>query len=510
MTRDEQHRERQDDSAFDPLSNSNAQHGADNVESRPTSRYGSRLVQCVFRAFTPSFLQSHDTDAKQHEAARSTAWLDGLRGVCAWIVFNTHLLPILAKWEGFGWGADDGNRRVLQLPILALLYNGYFAVAMFFIISGYALSLQAVKYVHRPQGSHQSLARYSLSATLRRPFRLLIPSWASTLLPLLLISTGLLALAQDVNESSEVLDGRIEQFTSLAARQSSFLAQVWDLIKEDAKLLMLWNVTYARSDYNLVLWTIVTELRGSLMLYVFHIGLPYLKRSSLRITAALVLLIAFLAAEMMEMPMFLIGYLLCELDYRHADAAADASAPLVAWYAALFLLGPFLGSMPGIAADQSPFYAAFMRFHPLRTLPAQFFWQSVGAALTFLAVARTPRVQRLFASRALRYLGKVSFSLYLVHYILVAVLGTFAFDGVWSMTGRASGVAAAAGFVVAYALTLLPVLYVADVFCQLVDEPAVRIARAVDRLVLGRLDRADGRGAAKDVAYVPVVPMGDV
>ncbi|KAK3360075.1 hypothetical protein B0T25DRAFT_601408 [Lasiosphaeria hispida] len=85
----------------------------------------------------------------------ATAYLDGLRGLAALIVFFCHLAYtcfVIAP----GWGyvdpgppedapASANNRHVLKMPFLRLLYSGPPMACAFFVVSGYALSLRPLR-----------------------------------------------------------------------------------------------------------------------------------------------------------------------------------------------------------------------------------------------------------------------------------------------------------------------------------------------------------------------------
>ncbi|CAK7226431.1 hypothetical protein SCUCBS95973_006197 [Sporothrix curviconia] len=52
-----------------------------------------------------------------------------------------------------------------------------------------------------------------------------------------------------------------------------------------------------------------------------------------------------------------------------------------------------------------------------------YFWVPIGAALAVLTVDRTPLLQRLFTNRFAQYMGKISYSLYLVHGSIIFSVG---------------------------------------------------------------------------------------
>ena len=120
-----------------------------NVKLRLSLRYlGGSLVQ-LCGLLVPTFL--HRRPQNDHDKANTlapTAFLDGMRGLAAFVVFICHL-----TYGTFditrAWGAPPDPetqspavyRDFLRLPIVRLLYSGPPMVAIFFVVSGYALKL---------------------------------------------------------------------------------------------------------------------------------------------------------------------------------------------------------------------------------------------------------------------------------------------------------------------------------------------------------------------------------
>ena len=70
----------------------------------------------------------------------ATAYLNGLRGVAAFIVFCQHLTTDYYVGEPLlGYGSRPQDVWITQLPFIRLIYRGSFMIAIFFILSGYVL-----------------------------------------------------------------------------------------------------------------------------------------------------------------------------------------------------------------------------------------------------------------------------------------------------------------------------------------------------------------------------------
>ncbi len=137
----------------------------------------------------PSFLvQSADLD-KPKAIKRDTDYLDGLRGVAAFIVVIQHFIQRPYPAFGFGYGSSAGNWHLLQLPFIRLMYSGGTMVAVFFVISGFALSSKGIQLI---RGQSTSMFKVLSSTTFRRSVRLFLPSVTISFIAFLLQRMGYL------------------------------------------------------------------------------------------------------------------------------------------------------------------------------------------------------------------------------------------------------------------------------------------------------------------------------
>ena len=115
---------------------------------------------------------------------RRTAWLDGLRGFAAFLVFLHHNQLWAHDLHGnsvfensFGY---QGRHYFAALPFIRHFFSGgHFAVAIFFVISGYVLSVKSLSSIQR--GQHLVSADSIGSALFRRWIRLYLPLIGVTL-----------------------------------------------------------------------------------------------------------------------------------------------------------------------------------------------------------------------------------------------------------------------------------------------------------------------------------------
>ncbi|KAB8338769.1 hypothetical protein FH972_021714 [Carpinus fangiana] len=487
----------------------------------------------------PSFLADR-FNGKQDKAPaklRPTAFLDGMRGLAAWFVFNTHLSSVISKTTGSAWGHDPSTYHFLQLPIVRLIYGGHSSVCMFFVISGFALSIGPVHKMNKNPLDHASAFRSLCSSTFRRPARLFIPAVVSTIIVFILIRFDHFNRVHALIVDESILQGW-PWHDAYPDRMDSFWAQLHDLWQKDIKMTQIFNNYVGdafRNPYNGVLWTISLEFRASLMLFLTHAALFYIHRP-VRIILIAGLIVLSILAKSFEMPLFFAGYLIAECWQAPAPASPalpisgsapaggrryNALAQIVYWI--LFVSGAFLASISLYEPWKTPAFAWLQKYTPFGYLWS-YFWISLGSVLLVLCAGKIPLVTAFFSSAPIRYLGKISFSLYLVHIWLVRGLGALIFYRVWQATGQDNDVVVFMGFLIAYTLLLTLVISAADLFWRMVENPTVDFAKWIEgidgllRSIMasakspngfypGSISNVNGYDSTA-VQYVPVVIVG--
>ncbi|KAH0383268.1 hypothetical protein KCU92_g5458, partial [Aureobasidium melanogenum] len=106
----------------------------------PSKTSAWKTTKRVLCFLLPSFLHfafaSSDTPADEGrpKSVHPTAWLDGMRGIAALLVYVYHLSysthDVDTAWT------YDGKQGFLRLPLIRFFYNGHFMVAIFFVLSG--------------------------------------------------------------------------------------------------------------------------------------------------------------------------------------------------------------------------------------------------------------------------------------------------------------------------------------------------------------------------------------
>ena len=382
-------------------------------------------------------------------STRLTA-LDGLRGVAAMVVVLYHLYlvaePVLRRQGGSGVGSPLW--WVSQTP-LKLVTAGSEAVLVFFILSGLVVALPALK----PGG-------FSWSGFLSgRLARLYLPVWAS-------IAIGTLLIWVIPRNNSAVGQGTwMDNSQATSISWNTFLAQA--------------SLTRASYDLNNVLWSLRWELLFSVLLPVFVAAAIFTARYW---QVALVAAIALSTVGVLSgidglryLPVFFIGTLMAvRLDAirewtrrRLLRARSTLWGVALTGVALLLLICQWL-LRPVVSAGSIT-----------NTILAQL--SVLGAAGLVLAAIAVAPVRTVLEVKPLQWLGRVSFSLYLIHMPLLATL-TFMFgDDRWWLV----------------ALITVPLAVLAAWgFNRVIEIPSQRLARQISSSVSKRLDAHRAGGAS--------------
>lgn len=358
--------------------------------------------------------------------------LDGLRGIAAMTVVIYHFasayIPsILSQETSTPWLGSDTP--------LGVLYNGGFAVSVFFVLSGFVVSNSAAK--------RQVPTSFNL---VQRYFRLAVPCMVSTLLAWAWLSAfpssvHELKLAEPHRWLDNVYDGTTPG-PIMAVIDGAFL-----------------TFQYGYSAFNNVLWTMRIELYGSCALYLIF-GLIDGRRRVAILVAFAVVATAF---GMPEYAAFAVGALLREA------VAADRLPKQGAWWALGFAI--VFGSMTKGFGDRIglplPSLIALGEPHKL--------WHVLAAAAMLYAVLNLDGLNHLLSSPVARFLGYISFGVYLVHLPLLFTV----FAQGYLRFAQHDLVALAALFVA----FLVTAVALGTLFTVLVDRPVLWAIQAAKRFV---------------------------
>lgn len=379
-------------------------------------------------------------------------YLDGLRGIAAFIVVISHYMQVFypatlngnpqqAHWK---WDIWYG-----QSPI-NLFYNGQFAVCMFFVLSGYVLSVKMFDKQLDSEAFQNSLH----SSAIRRYIRLAVPAAVSVVLVYLAIITSSVHLQTiwgttwtDMKKNYYELDTNLYTVIKAAVFDPFF--------------------RFNANPYNPVLWTMSYELLGSFLIFGF---LALFGRMQKRWIVYGILTVALIQTHFVA---FLWGMLLADL-LRHKWVQSKIVKVL------MLLMGVYLGSTPYTSLTGSMYEPIEVWTNRINTwiqfdIDPRLIARTLGAAMILFVLLRSKRLQHVFEWKPFAYLGRISFSLYLVHFTFLNTFSAFLFSKV---IGDLSYNLA---FVITFIVSMVPLFILSHYYAKYIDQGAIKLARIVEK-----------------------------
>ncbi len=432
---------------------------------------------------------------------RPTAYLDGLRGFAALLVYIHHNVlwahassPIHDDEmleSSFGY---KGNFYFATMPFVRNFFTGgHSAVAVFYVISGYVLAAKPLSLILA--GDHIRLLDSLASSVFRRWFRLYIPIMATTLF---YVTTWHL----------------FGYWVPNCDQQGSLVDEWWNWYVEVKNLSFLFKEGPIWVSFNVHLWSIPLEMRGSII--VFCTVLALFRASHMaRHLCMIALMVYFLyIVDGYYGTLFVTGVLLCDLDLlaqRNDPGFPRILRRLEPYKTRLsyfFLtVGMFLAGVPSYKDDletlrSNPgwYYLSFLK--PQAVYNPKWFYLFFASLFIVASIPRIPLLRRFFESPFCQYLGRISYSLYLVHGPVLSSIG----DRVYYIVGwvrpneqhnkmlapyinrfelpKIGPVGLELSFLAAH-LVIAPVTFLtANFVTRWVDEPAVRLPAKLYKFVL--------------------------
>lgn len=315
--------------------------------------------------------------------------LDSLRGIAAIAVFFSHILLI--------FNSNMFTTVLFEYGLLRVFVAGSESVMLFFILSGFVLSLPFYNKKSFSYGSY----------TIKRICRIYLPY---------IFAVGLAFACKEL-----FYDGKIIYL-------SSWFNGIWDTkisLKEMINHLILVNTFL--SNLNNVVWSLVHEMRISLffpLLMFLLIRLDTIKGVGIAFLFSVSsVLIVFLTgseffgvelfATLHYSALFIIGALLAK-NREYLINTYKSLPPLSKMV--LFLIGVilFVYAHPSFILSK-----LIPNFHPFYRTVIDSWFISAGACILIISALSAGSFSRILNNKVINYLGKISYSLYLTHIVVL-------------------------------------------------------------------------------------------
>lgn len=324
-----------------------------------------------------------------------------------------------------------------------LFFNGGFAVSIFFVLSGFVLS-----YKFHQNQDFKILTSYSV----KRYFRLLIPVAGSILICYFIHLAGLFYMndVKGITKSEVWLGGIFNQMT------------------EDGNVIVR-NIFYSvffeyDNRYNPVLWTMTIEFLGSLLLFAF-LGIVGKNKRWIILHILVTLVIFYLDRKFYAA--FILGSLISKLFVNGYSLPVGLKGQFIK--IVLLLLGIYFSTFPQTIHIESSIWG-ILNLEGTNTYEIS---HVLGAFLILFVICFDQRLIHFLSMKVFTYLGKISFSFYLLHLAIICSVGCGLFEHLYKHNSYTLS------FFVAISISLAITFLVSHLYYLLVDKSGMTLANKI-------------------------------
>lgn len=389
---------------------------------------------------------------KSQMSTKKILHFEGLRGFCALLVFFVHFWPTAGvnKSDLMPFSSDTLFHRCIN-ELSLFLISGDVPVYIFWLMSAHVITIKYFKLTDQKQKlsflQHSSIKRY---------FRLIIPVIGSSLIAFILLKYSLFYNQQKIAGISIPQQAWLQQWYGFVPRVFHFI-----------KTTLIDVFFNGNSHYNPVLWTIQIEFLGSFICYGF-LGLFGHYHKSLRIYIIIICVLfvagTFGISYLYYLPFFL-GMLYSHIKY---DDKLKHSLNLK-WLDSIWL--PIVLLVVSLVVPP-----IIDIYKPGLNPNIMYIFRVVIRALGIILLVINSRFFTLILStRPFVYLGKISFSFYLLHFIILMSLGSY-------LAGH-FGLDTFSQKVIVLLITLATSIVSAILFEYLIDRKSMAVAKKISNKI---------------------------
>ena len=372
--------------------------------------------------------------------------VESIRGFACFMVLVSHLsltfFPYLHAFDGKGDPSANPIQSFVHESPLGFFYSGTSAVFIFFVLSGYIFTKIALKH-----GGSERI----ISMSIKRYPRLMLPALGSCLLAYVCF---------------RIFDLSDHRLTDWIHDYGNFSPSLIGAVYNG-----MFDVFFlsGQSEYNPVLWTMKIELIGSFVIFFLcfnkiRLGFSYLPVVSLFAVAFLLFLGSIDLGLGLGLLSFLGGFLFCLYGGMVGNKLSIA----------LLVFGLYLAGVH----NESWSYTLVVSLLGDMTYN---FCNFLSGFFIVYAIIFNEKLNTLFSGRLGVFMGKVSFSVYLLHMPIISTFGVFTFV-IFSRYINEYTIAAILTSVVSILFTYM----VALVYYKLVDSQGMKVSDSLANLVVSR------------------------
>ncbi|KAM0809824.1 putative Acyltransferase 3 domain-containing protein [Seiridium cardinale] len=394
----------------------------------------------------------------------STSYLNGVRGIACMIVYTQHVnVHYYREFVSNPYGADppENNHGISQIPIIRVMYAGKGMVAIFFNTTLPDPCVASSSII-----SAEDLITGLCSSILRRGIRLFTPMLVVACMSCLLTWNYPSFFPGNWRADNPTFSQHVWRFVGITL--PVFNPFQWDI--------------YHPLSFNQC-WTLPVEYRGSIVVFLMCMATAQLTTRARKI---IILGMAIWALYWVhgDMFAFLTGMFLAELRscplsddlifIRKIPQRVTEVLSICVLLSALMLMGWPENGDKGVEPFKTMSLLIPTGWRATDEM-VTFFWSYTTAPVIMAALENLPSAQWLLSTKPILYLGEISFSFYLLHWM------GFLWPG-WEMMARMVNVLHWPmdwSFYLMYFTILAMLVMSADVFWRLIDEKCVSAGKGM-------------------------------
>ncbi|WP_353106618.1 acyltransferase family protein [Acetoanaerobium noterae] len=320
---------------------------------------------------------------------KKIVYIEGIKGLAAITVVISHYLQFYYIDDFFINPSTQAHYLLSKTPI-NLFYNGNASVCFFFIISSYLISTKLYS---------NNYNKISFSKpVIQRYFNLMIPTFISLIFCYILLNFNLYTAFTEYTKDFRYND-----------MSKNFIY----FIK-----IAIFDVFFKYSNsYNTVLWVMTYNVYGTLLVYTFFTLFSNIKR---RYIIYFIGIIVFANSYYLA---FVLGILLADINYNKSKIMCIFTKKLTLNYIFL-IVGLILSSFPYNDVSKTLYEILILDIENFNFFV---FYHILGSFVVLYAITNTTKLQKIFSNKILVYLGKNSFSLFLLHFPILASFSFYIF-----------------------------------------------------------------------------------
>ncbi len=386
------------------------------------------------------------------------AYIDGMRGLAAIIVIFAHVIaafyPILHPLIVVNPMTLEylTNQPILIKSIIftpvTIFYNGFFAVMIFLILSGYVISYNCV---------YNTDENYIASSIIRRYFRLTLPILVICLISYSLIKFNLFSNVEAAMLSQSPWFAYYYHCDAnfLEMLKFVFFGEYWGNSIEDVIC------------FNTVLWMMFVLLLESYLVYAFYAVFGKVGKK-IRVLLYIALIIIFYKSLYLAI---ILGMILYEIDINNLFRNTKGIVLLV-----ILLLGIYLSSF---TRYDFPLYSILdidlIKDSLESYISLVYFYNILGAFLVLFVFLKSSFSKKIFSKKLPLYLGKISFSIYLLHFMVISSLSSYVY--IWLR--NSVNASYSLSFFITFAFTIIVTISLSHVFYKYVELRSLNISKSL-------------------------------